>query len=124
MVQAIGSPAAYGAANSGAGTAGLQAQLARYQKQLSECVNCESSKTAEGKAEIQAISGRISEVKERIDKVAEVKAESGPAALGRSTAAENPAHLGAAVKAGVNGGSDGAPRQVFGTVGSLVDLHA
>jgi len=124
MVQAIGSSAAGGAVDSGAGAAGLQAQLVRYQKQLSECANCASSKTAEGKAEIQAISGRISEIRARIDKVTEAKAESGPAALVTSTAAENPADSGAAVKAGADGRSDGVPRQVFGTVGSLVDLHA
>lgn len=44
----------------------LQAQLQRYEKQLSECVNCASAKTPQGKADIQAISTRISQVKERI----------------------------------------------------------
>ncbi|WP_198116532.1 FlxA-like family protein [Massilia rhizosphaerae] len=44
----------------------LQAQLQRYEKQLSECVNCESAKTPQGKADIQAISARISQLKESI----------------------------------------------------------
>jgi hypothetical protein len=44
----------------------LQAQLQRYQQQLSDCVNCASAKTPQGKADIQAISARISEVKQSI----------------------------------------------------------
>jgi len=45
----------------------LQAQLQRYQTQLSDCVNCASAKTPEGKADIQAISARISEIKQRVE---------------------------------------------------------
>jgi hypothetical protein len=40
--------------------------LQRYEKQLSECVNCASAKTPQGKADIQAISVRISQIKDRI----------------------------------------------------------
>ena len=45
----------------------LQAQLQRYQKQLSDCVNCASAKTWQGKADIQAISERISQIKQAIE---------------------------------------------------------
>ncbi|MET3107648.1 hypothetical protein AAKU67_001908 [Oxalobacteraceae bacterium GrIS 2.11] len=69
MVQTIGSNLATGASSSGSALPGLEAQLKKYQKQLSECVNCDSSKTTEGKAQIQSISSSISDVKARIDKV-------------------------------------------------------
>lgn len=44
----------------------LQAQLERFQKQLSDCVNCASAKTPQGKADIEAISARISQIEQRI----------------------------------------------------------
>lgn len=44
----------------------LQAQLERFQKQLSDCVNCASAKTPQGKADIQAISARISQIEQLI----------------------------------------------------------
>jgi outer membrane murein-binding lipoprotein Lpp len=44
----------------------LQAQLERFQKQLSDCVNCASAKTPQGKSDIQAISARISQIEQRI----------------------------------------------------------
>jgi hypothetical protein len=46
--------------------ASLQAQLQRYQHQLSDCVNCSSAKTPQGKSDIQAISAKIGEVQRRI----------------------------------------------------------
>jgi hypothetical protein len=70
MVAAIGSASA--AAYSGVArtpAAGLEAQLARYQKELADCVNCDSAKTPEGKEQIQAISNKISEVRARIDEI-------------------------------------------------------
>ena len=66
MVQSIGavSPAAY--AGGAPAFASLQAQLQRYEQQLSECVNCASAKTPEGKADIDTISARIGQVKARM----------------------------------------------------------
>jgi hypothetical protein len=68
MVQAIssnaGAAAAYGSARPA--FASLQAQLQRYEQQLSECINCASAKTPEGKADIEAISARIRQVKGRM----------------------------------------------------------
>jgi hypothetical protein len=46
--------------------ASLQAQLQRYQQQLSECINCASAATPEGKADIEAISARIGQLKGRM----------------------------------------------------------
>lgn len=75
MVSAIGSSAISGASGSGTGSgaAALEAQLTRYQKQLSDCVNCDSAKTPEGKAAIADLSSKISEVKARIDQSAPAK---------------------------------------------------
>lgn len=108
MVQAIGSSAGSGAISTGAAAAGLEAQLTRYQKQLSECVNCASSRTAEGKAEIEAISARISEVRARIEKVTSPNAgnQAGPIASGT----------------GVN--SLVRPPSPWTTIGSLIDVQA
>ncbi|MEJ7805693.1 MAG: hypothetical protein WKG03_07210 [Telluria sp.] len=67
MVQPIGVAGAAGiVAGSVPAFASQQAQLQRYQKQLSECINCASASTSKGKAEIDAISARIGEVKARI----------------------------------------------------------
>jgi hypothetical protein len=41
------------------GAAGLQAQLKRFEHELSDCVNCASSKTPEGKAAIEVIQDKI-----------------------------------------------------------------
>lgn len=41
----------------------LRARLDRYQKQLSDCVNCASAKTPKGKADIAAITSKIDETK-------------------------------------------------------------
>lgn len=79
MVQAIasdtsGNAAATSAASKGSADAALQAQLDRYQKELSDCVNCSSAKTPEGKTQIDEISSKISDLKSRIDKVGGAKA--------------------------------------------------
>jgi len=44
----------------------LDAELARYRKQLSDSVNCPSSKTLEGKLHIQELSDKISATQSRI----------------------------------------------------------
>lgn len=44
----------------------LQAQLQRFQQQLSDCVNCASAATPKGKADIEAIAARIAQVQQRI----------------------------------------------------------
>ena len=82
---AIGASQAASAYSSGGApsAASLQAQLQRYQKQLSDCVNCPSSKTPQGKADIQAISARISQVKQSIEQAA--NAQANPAVPSQST---------------------------------------
>ena len=66
MVQPIGAAGSAAYAGSAPAFASLQAQLQRYEQQLSECLNCASAKTPEGKADIDAISARIGQVKARM----------------------------------------------------------
>ncbi|MBI5922371.1 MAG: hypothetical protein HY847_12090 [Betaproteobacteria bacterium] len=57
------SPSLFGVGQS---TAGLEAQLARYQIQLADWVSCPSCKTPEGKAKIQELSNKVSDTQQRI----------------------------------------------------------
>lgn len=67
-------------------SAGLQAQLQRYQQQLSDCVNCASAKTPQGKSDIAAIAARISQLRQNM-----ADAErSPPAAAATQAAAPSP----------------------------------
>ncbi len=63
LAAAAGAPAYSGGKPS---PAALQAQLQRFQQQLSDCVNCASAKTSQGKSDIQAIAARISQVRQSI----------------------------------------------------------
>jgi hypothetical protein len=55
MITSVGPSLAYDYSPTAKPTAGLDAQIARYKKELPDCVNCESAKTTKGKAKIQAI---------------------------------------------------------------------
>ena len=72
-IGAIGSSTAAsattGAASTGSSTAGLEAQITQYKKQLADCVNCASAKTPAGKQQIQAITNKISSAQARIDQI-------------------------------------------------------
>lgn len=52
--------------NGAAAAVDLQARLNRYQKQLSDCVDCASAKTPKGKADIDAIRTKIDDVEREI----------------------------------------------------------
>jgi hypothetical protein len=89
---AIGASATPSTAYGGGGpsAASLQAQLQRYQQQLSDCVNCASAKTPQGKADIQAISARINEVKQSIAQTDQAPAKPADAAAPASASASAP----------------------------------
>lgn len=70
MVAAIGAPTGFSAQLPGPSTGGMRAELARYEKALSECVNCASAKTPEGQQEIQRLSAEIARLKARIEDAA------------------------------------------------------
>lgn len=69
MSLAIGSSSLSGVSVGQPSRAALAAEVARYQKQLSDCVNCPSSKTLEGKAHIQELSTQISVDQQRIKQI-------------------------------------------------------
>lgn len=90
------SSAAYGAAYGAAkpSPVALQAQLQRFQQQLSDCVNCASASTPQGKADIAAISARISVVQKNI---AELDTGQRPQAAPAAPATGGNASLGGAI---------------------------
>ena len=70
MVSAIGSsPTLNPAPSSPSSTAGIEAQIARDQKELSNCVNCASAETKQGQADIQALSNKINIAKARLEQI-------------------------------------------------------
>jgi hypothetical protein len=82
MLSAIGSSTSFPSpADAGISTAGLEAQVDRYQDELSSCVNCSSAKTLEGKEKIQSISNKISALKARLQAIANAKVNTPPAPL-------------------------------------------
>ena len=71
MASAIGSVPTYNPTpTNGATTSGAEAKIARYKKELSDCVNCESAKTSSGQAKIQVIASKIAAEQARIEKIA------------------------------------------------------
>lgn len=69
-MQAIGASAASISVGTGAVPVTSDAQLLRLQKELSDCVNCETAKTTQGKAKILAAEARINALKARMDAAA------------------------------------------------------
>ena len=57
-----------------AGGAALQGQLARYEKELSACINCSTANTTEGKQKIQEVSSQIEQIKARIEQATQTRA--------------------------------------------------
>lgn len=73
MVSAIGASTFQAQSVGAPSVAALEARLARYEKELSECVNCDTADTREGKQAIQELTIRISETRTRIEEVAASK---------------------------------------------------
>jgi len=70
MVSAVGSSQVSNTnASSGPSKSGLEAQISRYQQQLTDCVTCPSSKTPEGKAAIESLSNKISVVQSKLKEI-------------------------------------------------------
>lgn len=66
MLQTIGATASAAYTQGSTGTAGLRGQLAKFEKELSACINCATAETIEGKAKIADISARIAQIQDRI----------------------------------------------------------
>jgi hypothetical protein len=69
--------------------AGLQAQIAIYQRQLSDCVNCSSADTIAGKSDIQQISSKISAAKSQIQQIQDQTPPKASAATTNANASVN-----------------------------------
>lgn len=78
MISSIGSSPAYDSNSTAKPKTGLDAQIARHKKELSDCINCESAKTTKGKAKIQAISDKIAALTAQAEKLAEPKGANQP----------------------------------------------
>lgn len=48
---------------------GLQAQLSQAQRQLADCINCDTADTPSGKAKIQVLTARVQILKDRLEEV-------------------------------------------------------
>lgn len=70
MLGAIGTSTLASTTGVGKSAAGLDAQLAQYEIKLADWVNCPSCNTAQGKAKIAELSGKVSEIKQRIAQAA------------------------------------------------------
>ena len=103
------------------GTGGLDAQLARYEKQLAECVNCASARTPEGKQAIEDLYGKIHDTKAKIEEVRTVNP------IQPASAAESAAQLNTAAPAtpDVSNVQDRPSRcaSIYDTVGSVIDVY-
>lgn len=75
----------------------MRARLDRYQKQLSDCVNCASAKTPKGKADIAAISDRINKVKQAIAQSTHGPYGAAPPGIDQSDPASTSASLGSLI---------------------------
>lgn len=125
MVAAIGSTAFAGAGIAGSPTAGLEAQITRYQKQLADCVNCDSAKTAQGKENIQEISNKISAAKARIEEINVSRSvNQAPRTDNQVNATAQPDQTVTAQLNQARAVSDGLPQQSIGTVGTLINVLA
>lgn len=67
---AIGASAVTLSVGAGAAPVTSDAQLLRLEKELSDCVNCATAKTALGKAKILAVEARINALKARMEAAA------------------------------------------------------
>lgn len=89
MVSAIGSlPTFSPAATTVASTAGIEAQIARDEKELSNCINCASAETKQGQADIQALTNKINLARARLEQITTANPDEQSIALNATTSSE------------------------------------
>jgi len=94
MVSEIGSsPASNAVATTVTSSAGIEAQIARDKKELSNCVNCESAETKQGQADIQTLTNKISAAQARLDAIRTTEQISQPAELNSTNASDSATSL-------------------------------
>lgn len=69
-----------------ASAAGIEAQIARDQKELANCINCESAETKQGQADIQALTNRISVARARLEQITNANPADQTVAEGKASA--------------------------------------
>jgi hypothetical protein len=113
MVAAIGTTSTFSYTATAKPSAGLEFELAKYQKELSDCVNCDSANTAEGRSNIQELHNKISAIQARIERTAVAEpnhaSRLNPTAVTENKSPGDPASV---------------PKLATGSVGSLVDVRA
>ena len=116
MVTATGAlaSAATPAVQGSAGAGGLNAQLARYEKQLAECINCASASTPEGKQAIEDLYGKIHDTKAKIEEARSVNPVLPASAVPAGSAVSDSQAI-----------QDQASRRasIYDTVGSVIDVY-
>ena len=128
MVSAIGSAPVSGyAPTPGSSTAGLEAQIVRYKKELSDCVNCASAETTAGKAAIAEAASKVSAAEARIERNAAAKETSQADAAATATADDSSekAYEGVLTYEGIAGTAAGAASQYSdASTGARIDVFA
>lgn len=61
-------------------TGALQAELQKAQRELSNCVNCDSAKTSSGQANIVKLRAEVQGIEQRIEKTRQAQSDATPAA--------------------------------------------
>jgi len=105
-------------ATTGTDAVSLEAKIARYKQELSDCINCESAKTSQGKADIQRISNLISIAEARLSSVKASKQNS--QADPSSTTASNAAASSTENETGTESAT--TPTSTSSTLGKFVDV--
>lgn len=120
MVSAIGS-----SLSSGSPTAGIEAQVIRYKKELSDCVNCASADTTAGKAAITEAATKVSIAEARIESIAAANQDSKVDAPTTATDSTTKKYDGALTYERTAGAESGAALTLSAEpAGSRVDLFA
>lgn len=116
MISTIGPSSLASTTAGGTSAAGIEAQIARYQKELSDCVNCDSANTREGKEKIQTISDKISSAKARLEEITARKSSNQPTAPNTATSPDISADKdGPASRVKDNNDAAGLPNSNAGT---------
>ncbi|HJV90211.1 MAG TPA: hypothetical protein VJ623_07905 [Holophagaceae bacterium] len=72
MIQPLGNPQSPGITPQAPSPGVLQAQLAKTEGQLQDCVTCDSARTPQGQAKIQTLSLKVQSLKARLEEVRKV----------------------------------------------------
>jgi predicted nucleic acid-binding Zn-ribbon protein len=120
MLTAIGSfPTSNPVTTAIASTAAIEAQIARDKKALSNCVNCDSAKTKQGQADIQALTNKIRIAEARLREIANAKPVNQPTALNATAASEKATNSNA-----IASGAESATSDASATSRSSSDSHS